>query len=92
MDIKIYIFSFISNFTFLDTHFVLVDNAQIKFGGEVDFRAELERELSKNKSEVDHRTDPKRMISAKKSIQNSNNESNDIPLVVLVLGGGNLCL
>ncbi len=50
------------------SHFILVDNAKIEFGGEVDFRAKLEVELSS---------------------ANQNNKINEIPLVVLVLGGGN---
>jgi hypothetical protein len=29
------------------THFILVDNAEHKFGGEVDFRANLESEIAK---------------------------------------------
>lgn len=45
------------------SHFILVDNAKIEFGGEVDYRANFEAELSNN---------------------------GEIPLVVLVLGGGKL--
>ena len=49
------------------SHFILVDNAKIEFGGEVDYRAKLEAELSR--------------------VKEQNNEI-EIPLVVLVLGGG----
>ena len=31
------------------SHFILVDNAKISFGGEIDFRAALESEISKGR-------------------------------------------
>ena len=33
------------------SHFILVDNAKLEFGGEVDYRAQLEAKLSQNKQD-----------------------------------------
>jgi transient receptor potential cation channel subfamily M protein 2 len=55
------------------THFILVDTAQVKYGGEIKFRGELESAIAnknqKNTTSIEHATER-------------------IPIVVLVLEGG----
>ncbi len=60
------------------THFILVDNAQVKYGGEIKFRGELE-------SAIANKTNLEKINKNMGSISKSNDK---IPIVVLVLEGG----
>jgi hypothetical protein len=58
------------------SHFILVDNSQLgKYGGEIEFRAELESAISQHKFDPDEEQPLSTFIDS-------------IPIVLLVLEGG----
>lgn len=59
------------------THFILVDNAKIAYGGEISFRAELESAVANYKSN-----------NIFKRQNNKKRDEDPVPIVVLVVNGG----
>jgi hypothetical protein len=59
------------------THFILVDNAKIDYGGEISFRAELESAVANYKNNKIF----KRQMNKKK-------DEDPVPIVLLVVNGG----
>ena len=74
------------------THFILVDNSKLNtFGGEIDLRSEIEKELSmydyaeQHNQRIMAKKISKREVSLPKSLIDSTEK---IPIVLIVIGGG----
>ena len=68
------------------THFLLVDNAQVSYGGEINFRTTLEQKVAENNFKDYSTSSTTQSVKADDKIDD--NFHDNIPIVVIVVEGG----